>query len=294
MNNYFATAGNQLAKEFPAQITPEHYILSVAPSIQELIIDEKLLLNQLKTINPDKVRGPDDIKPNDFSIAGEALVDGLRIVLSKSKETRQVPRMWKRGKLKVAYKKGNSTKRSNYRPLTMLCLPSKILEHVAKQGDKHIEQHNLSNERQWGYKKGRSTELLLLNLTEQWKIALDIGKTIEVLFIDFKKAFDSVDHTIVLNKVQGKGLAGELYEWLTDYLVNRQQYTDLNGVYSKTQTVEYGVPQGFLLGSRLFKIYVDDLPDNVTECWLYMFAHDTTAYVIADNINVTIDKSNGK
>lgn len=95
---------------------------------------------------------------------------------------------------------------------------------------------------QWGYKKGISTELLL-NLTEHQKMTLDTGKTVGVLFIDFKKACDSVDHTILLNKVQGKGLAGELHEWLTDYLTGRQQYTDLNGVYSKTQMVEYGVPQ---------------------------------------------------
>ena len=102
---------------------------------------------------------------------------------------------------------------SNYRPLTMLCLPSKILEgHVSKQIDEHIEQHNLSNDKQWGYKKGRSTELLLLKITEHWKTEIDNGKTIGVLFIDFKKAFDSVDHTILLNKTQGKGLAGELHE----------------------------------------------------------------------------------
>ena len=85
-----------------------------------------------------------------------------------------------------------------------------------------------------------------------------IVKKIGVLFIDFKKAFDSVDHTILLNKTQGKGLAGELHEWLTDYLHNRQQYTELNGIHSGTQIVKYGVPQGSLLGPRLFKIYVDD------------------------------------
>ena len=134
--------------------------------------------------------------------------------------------------------------------------------------------------------------LLLLKITEHWKTAIDNGKKIGVLFIDFKKAFDSVDHTILLNKTQGKGLAGELHEWLTDYLHNRQQYTGLNGVHSGTQIVKYGVPQGSLLGPRLFKIYVDDLPDNITEGWLYMFADDTTAYVVADNIDATIGKLN--
>ena len=81
----------------------------MTPSIQELIIDEKLLLKQLTTINPDKAAGPDDIKPKDFCIAGEALADSLYNVLCKSKETRQVPQKWKKGKLKAVYKKGNST-----------------------------------------------------------------------------------------------------------------------------------------------------------------------------------------
>ena len=93
-------------------------------------------------------------------------MDGLRIVFNKCKETRKVHQAWKRGMLKAAFKKGNTTKRSNYRPLTMLSLPSKMLEkHVLQQVDEHIYQHNLSNDKQWGYKKGRSTKLLMLNMT---------------------------------------------------------------------------------------------------------------------------------
>ena len=115
----------------------------------------------------------------------------------------------------------------------------------------------------------------MLNITEHWKMALDSGKIVGILLIDFKKAFDSVNHTILMSKIQGVGLAGEVYEWLDDYLINRQQFTDLNGVYSSTRTVKYGVPQGSLLGPRLFTIYVDDLPDNVSEGWVFMFADDT-------------------
>ena len=79
---------------------------------------------------------------------------------------------------------------------------------------------------------------------------------------------------------------------MAEYLHNRQQYTEPNGIHSGTQIVKYGVPQGSLLGPHLFKIYVDDLPDNITEGWLYMFADDTTACVVADNIDATIGKLN--
>ena len=91
MNNYFATVGEKLAEAFPAKIESEQFILRITPSIDELKIDDKLLVNQIKTINSDKASGPDDIKPKDFNIAGEALIDGLRIVFNKSRETRKVP-----------------------------------------------------------------------------------------------------------------------------------------------------------------------------------------------------------
>jgi hypothetical protein len=101
MNNYFATVGEKLAEVFPAQIESEQFILRITPSIDELKIDDKLLVNQIKTINPDKASGPDDIKPNDFNIAGEALIDGLRIVFNKSRETRKVPQAYmEKGKIK--------------------------------------------------------------------------------------------------------------------------------------------------------------------------------------------------
>ena len=100
MNNYFATVGKQLVTEFTTYTTPQQFLIRVTPCIQELIIDEKLLLKQLTTINPDKAAGPDDIKPKDFCIAGEALADSLYNVLSKSKETRQVPQKWKKRKIK--------------------------------------------------------------------------------------------------------------------------------------------------------------------------------------------------
>ena len=122
-----------MAEALPAQIESEKFVLRITPCIEELKIDDKLLVNQLKTINPNKASCPDDIKPKDFNMAGEALMDGLCIVLNKCKETRKVPRAWKWGKLKAAFKKGNTTKQSNYRPLTMLSLPSKMLEkHVLK------------------------------------------------------------------------------------------------------------------------------------------------------------------
>ena len=115
----------------------------------------------------------------------------------------------------------------------------------------------------------------MLLLTETWKKALDLGKVVGVLFVDFRKAFDTVDHTILQQKLQAVGISGNLYDLLVDYLKNRHQFAYINGASSKIRIVEYGVPQGSLLGPRLFKIYVNDLPGSVKEGWTFLFADDT-------------------
>ena len=113
----------------------------------------------------------------------------------------------------------------------MLCLPSKILEgQICKQIDDHIETNNLSTNCQWGYKKGISTETLLLKMTEDWKIAIDHGKVVGVIFLDLRKAFDAVSHPVLMEKIEKTGIRGTLHNWILDYLTNRYQYTDVNGL----------------------------------------------------------------
>ena len=103
----------------------------------------------------------------------------------------------------------------------------------------------------------------MLLLTEKWKQALDLVKVVGVLFVDFHEAFITVDHTILQQKLQAVGISGNLYDLLVDYLNNRHQFAHINGASSKICIVEHGVPQGFFLSPKLFKIYVNDLPGSV-------------------------------
>ena len=126
-----------------------------------------------------------------------------------------MPSKWKVGEVKIAFKKGDTTQRTNYRPLTILCLPSKIPEaQICKHIDEHIETNNLSTNCQWGYKKGVSMETLLLKMIEDWKIATDHGKVVGVIFSDFCKAFDSVSHPIFMEKIEKTGIRRALYNWI--------------------------------------------------------------------------------
>ena len=168
-------------------------------------------------------------------------------------------------------------------PLHMLNIPSKITESVVCETlDKHLE--NVIQENQWGYRKGLSTESLLLYLTETWKANIDKGKVVGVIFIDFRKAFDCVDHEILGFKMQGCGISGNLLVWLKAYLNKTKQYLEINGKKSKLLIVEYGVPQGSLFGPRFFSIYVNDLASSITTSELHLYADDTTAYVIGNSV----------
>ena len=129
------------------------------------------------------------------------------------------------------------------------------------------------------------SESLLLHLTETWKNALDRGLKVGVLFVDFRKAFDTVNHTILLEKLKAVGISGDLFSWLVDYMSARKQFVQLSGYQSGTKTITYGVPQGSILGPKLFSIFVNDLPESITSGDLFMFADDTTIFTIGKSID---------
>ena len=103
---------------------------------------------------------------------------------------------------------------------------------------------------------------------------LDKGLIVGVLLIDFRKAFDTINHKILEKKLQYCGIAGQMFDILFDYLKDRTQYVELNGIKSKTRVTVYGVPQGSLLGPRLFTIYINDLPDYINQGYMFLFAND--------------------
>ena len=145
--------------------------------------------------------------------------------------------------------------------------------------------NGILTDRQWGFRRGYSTESLLLHLTESWGSALDRGHKVGVLFIDFRKAFDCVDHTILVEKLKAVGLAGDMRKWINDYLSNRMQGTSVNKSRSDRNPIRVGVPQGSLLEPRLFASFVNDLPDSIASGEVYVYADDTTIYVVGNTVN---------
>ena len=124
----------------------------------------------------------------------------------------------------------------------------------------------------------------IVYLTKTWKKALDLVYKIGIIFVDFKKAFDTVHHTVLKSKLLAAGVSGLFYDWLVSYISDRSQYMIINGVKSILRIVAIGVPQGSLLGPRLFAIYVNDLPDATPIGYIHMFTDDTTMYYIGNEV----------
>ena len=167
----------------------------------------------------------------------------------------------------------------NCRPISLLSIHGKILEAVVSNSiDDHLQTHNLLSRNQWVFRKNRSTEGLLPHMTETWKSALDQGLVVGVLF----------NHSILLEKLKGTEISGSLFFCLANYLSNRNQFVQISGKKSALQPVKYGVPQGCVLGPKLFSMYVNDLSESISYGNLYMFADDTTVFAIGRDSDMIV------
>ena len=243
-NDYFASIGEDLAEKYD-EIREENlqqYIVRVTPTTEEIQINQGTVRERLdKKLNPKKAMGPDQIAPKDLAMLGDSVEKGLFHVFKESIDTAKYPSAWKVSNLNPVFKKGGVTERANFRPISLLSVPGKLLEDIiCKPIDNHMKVQGISSCRQWGFKQGRSTEGLLLHLTEQWKDALDNGFKVGVIFFDFRKAFDTVNHKILKQKLKGVGMNGRL--WLEDYLASRSHFTKVNGKLSEARFIEYGAP----------------------------------------------------
>ena len=145
-----------------------------------------------------------------------------------------------------------------------------IRDHI----DGHMRRNNLYSSQQYGFIKGRSTVLQLLQVMNAWTETLDSGYPIDTVYLDFMKAFDTVPHRRLMGKIESLGINGCVLRWVEEFLSDRTQQVCVNGIYSNWVDVTSGIPQGSIFGPILFVLYINDLPTNIMSN-VFMFADDT-------------------
>jgi hypothetical protein len=177
------------------------------------------------------------------------------------------------------FKAGSKLLVTNYRPISLLSVFSKIFEKIAHQQlyDFLLSQSVIYGS-QFGFQKGRSTLHSLIEIVENIRDCLEQRNYGCGIFIDLKKAFDTVNHKILIDKLEHYGIRGRSLDWFSSYLTGRTQYTFCNGVNSELRTITCGVPQGSVLGPLLFLLYINDLPNISNKLKFYLFADDTNIF----------------
>ena len=156
----------------------------------------------------------------------------------------------------------------------------------------YINENKLLYKLQFGFQKGRDTSMALLMLVDKISEALDKGELAIGVFLDFSKAFDTVDHDILMNKLDIYGIKGIPNKWFKNYLTNRTQYVTYNSVKSDSLSIKCGVPQGSILGPLLFLLYINDLSTVSNVLFSILFADDSNMFIIGKNINEMCNKMN--
>ena len=176
------------------------------------------------------------------------------------------------------FQKGNKQDPGNYRPVSLTSVICKLLEsNIREVMMEHLSSHKLLSDSQFGFRKNRSTILQLLTVMEDWTEALDNNLQVDTVYMDFRKAFDSVPHKRLIKKLEGYGINGTLLKWLKNFLNERKQRVVINGKTSKWTDVLSGIRQGSILGPILFIIYINDLP-GVVGSVCRLFADDCKLY----------------
>ena len=233
----------------------------------------------IKGLNIHKAAGPDLINGRLLKECCDACSPILQLIFQRSLESGTIPNDWCNANVTPLFKKGEHYKAANYRPVSLTSICSKLMEHViASQLRGHLNTNNILYDLQHGFQDKRSCETQLVALVHELAHGVNANQQTDMAILDFSKAFDKVRHKRLLYKLQWYGADPLTHAWIADFLRNRTQAVVLEGETSTSVTVTSGVPQGTVLGPILFLVYINDLPECISNSTVWLFANDCILY----------------
>ena len=293
-NSHFCNVGPKLAASIPS-CKNGYMKYCDAPLLNSMYccpVTEREVLKIVSCLK-NKSPGHDNIGSKLLKLIINEIVDVLVHIFNLSFSSGIVPPALKLAKVIPIHKKGATDQPGNYRPISLLSIFEKIMEKLMHYRlSKFLSSQNILYKYQYGFRSHYSTSLALIELTDNLYFHLDQREALAGIYLDLQKAFDTVDHDILLYKLSNYGVRGHVLDWFRSYLTDRQQFVSIRNVHSNAGKLCCGVPQGSVLGPLLFLVYINDIQNCVPGTSIKLFADDTNIFISSPTVDLVYIQAN--
>ena len=288
-NTYYANTGIKLANENPsADVSPSSYLPPFPQTVSFFLFPtcSSKIEEEISNLNVNKASGPFSIPTKILKLLKELISKALEILFNCSFSLGVVPDSFKTARVLPVFWKGSETSPNNYRPISLLAIFNRILERLMyKRLINLIDKYNILFNKQFGFRSGHSTDHAILCILDKIQSAVESGLFSCGVFLDLSKAFDTVNHSILLDKLEHYGIRGVAKQWFSSYLKKRKQFVSINNTCSDYSDITSGVPQGSVLGPLLFLICIYDFQRCSSKLDFYLFADDSNLFYASKSLS---------